>query len=441
MATSALLFNKDLEAFERREKTDDLHQKKIEKVFDTVVNEIKEAGDWKVVSFGDLLKRKVSKSPTDRGPLMQRLQDDDNIIAKPAQKNHAGNDEISITIPLAFKYVEKKEKDALKSDGICYRKIQGELKETITRALEKIKLSARLSSIFSVTEQLIICGAKDGWVKLPPLYLAAKSYVHINDIFKVLDDLQKAKLLACGRKEINGRTAIVCRIALTEENYGEYLRQVQEEPESISLYTPPKKTRNRHHTKLAGVADPTREKNIRKEDKELLDFVDNLLEEEGAKEKTQVPKNLNNESHSEEGYKEALLNLDKVFENQLIAVKFQAEQEIAKKRELLERAMAENRALRDRLDALENKLERTIHKEKQVREFHVHYAQNTKDTLGALAGDLTVLMNNFIILPRRNMNDPQNIKKFKRDVFNLIREANEEISNYKIEKYAPALIM
>ena len=430
----ALQFDIDDEEIKKREKIDDEHYKRAQEAFDTVVGEIKNAKDWKIVTFGDLQKRNIAKNAVDRGPIMQGLQMHENIISRPSQKSQNADIEIGSTIPLEYKYVSAEEKEEAGYDGICFKKVQGPVKEAIVNSLWGIKLNGiTRAEIFSVAEQLIILGANDnkGWVKLLPLYIAAKSNVVIKNVLKAIDILQKAHVLVVSRIHRANRNIMVCCMSMNRTEYERYEKEAKT-PEKISIYTPEKKTRNRSGNK----ASTKPETDTALSDQEILNYVDELLAEE--EERTKTAKKLEKTEKRPAGsvkmgtLREALEDFSLSIVEKMEHICAETDEKISEQRNLLAKASNENTELRREIDKLKAMLEKKKQEEKALLQFHNQYVGNVQDVLDAMGGDLNALTRDFV-------QKKIDTDKFKRESSRIIREANTEIMDYKPDKYPPAL--
>lgn len=215
------------------------HLESVQNPLKEIVQELKDYGDWKVISFNGIQK-KYNIKPIERSVFLQELQRHDNIITRPSKEKRR-NGEVTSTTPLEYKYVEKQDKIEIGINGVFYRKIKEEDKPRLIELLSQNKLKGNLADFLAVLNYLYTEEADMGWIRPKILKMLADIGISFNDASDIIDEMEQMKLLVrCSTVNNKGKNVPFYTLTLTEDVFSMRLEEAKN-PETIKIHRAEKK--------------------------------------------------------------------------------------------------------------------------------------------------------------------------------------------------------
>jgi len=457
MGTDLAIYGISEKLYEKRMNDDQQHIDDIQIPLQWVVGDLKEAKDWKKMPFNRITNRFKFKRWNDRLVLQREIIAHENIISRPAQSLHNNSEEyIAATIPLEYKYVSKEEKKRQGLDGLCFRKIQGKLREDVEAVLKDKQFHGILADILMILESLYTDGAMNGWIVLEAIKISSLTGTPLKNVVDVLDELRDNKILVLakaktnrGGKTKNGKT--LCTFARTPKDY-DLLSMQGENAESISIFVPQKRSRIQKTAKetLKSKLAELITKDLKQEIK-----LDPISDDE-----------LHETTETNEGHDKLLLDAlhddkDKPLDFQALYSKIMGNtfdvlnevthKYIEKRIGSYEKMIEQNQDSLSKLWEQAEKYKELYNEEKTAREkqqlyintlekFNRGLMANTTEVMNDFIGRLMTMVEDFASMQRYERRDPKFLNKFKSDAFELINETTTKIANYRPDRYPPAAL-
>lgn len=440
----------------RREQTESLSNQVINTYVEELINDIKNAGDWFVVSMTDFIKTHELRTASDRYMIIERLQSHPNIISrpKPAMKEERNKDEeVPHTVPIEYKWVSEKEKKQLGFDGVVARKIVGERSKWVEKTFieeDEKEYKETPADIVGLTEYLYGQGCFDGWGLVEPLKSAIKTGIPIKNILNILEIMQLKHGLVIGTyidtntKNNKPKARLVAHIANSEEEYQELCKYAQDN-ESIEPVDREIKRRRRRKTEDAVQAMYEQEKSDQKQVAQEPSNVISITEQQpvvitGAlpdktvdmdEELKQITKEL--VQIAEEKYKTYIQN--KI--NSRVA---EYEKIVQKSNDVGQKLISEKEQLQAKLDKYITENVKLRNQVESAVKYNNDFVTNAASVLNLYMGRMMMWIGEFTQLQRYQLHDETVVNSKRSEAMKLIVDMTDNITNYKPEDSVPSLI-
>lgn len=209
-------------------------------VIDEIVKKLKEAKDWKVVSFYDM-KGKTGITTAVRPAFLYQLQASENIIARPRPDKV-----ITKSTPVEYKYVDAEEKKHMGYDAYFLRRMNQEAMKNFDIFIKEKDLSSFKLDVMVIFQALYFMGATKGWVKLSLLKTAASAGIAPTKMIKVLSEFKEKKIIVTAmvqekpskdskKKRFSRKPKLSIVFVRDEADYNKRMEEAQH-PENIKWF-------------------------------------------------------------------------------------------------------------------------------------------------------------------------------------------------------------
>nr|DAK26674.1 MAG TPA: hypothetical protein [Caudoviricetes sp.] len=376
------------------------HLESVQNPLKEIVQELKDYGDWKVISFNGIQK-KYNIKPIERSVFLQELQRHDNIITRPSKEKRR-NGEVTSTTPLEYKYVEKQDKIEIGINGVFYRKIKEEDKPRLIELLSQNKLKGNLADFLAVLNYLYTEEADMGWIRPKILKMLADIGISFNDASDIIDEMEQMKLLVrCSTVNNKGKNVPFYTLTLTEDVFSMRLEEAKN-PETIKIHRAEKKKRNRRHGDYVD-EDKIEERLITEDDE---DNISDLLEKISAR----------------------------IREEELTW-----KEQKNRQAEIIDRLLKENEGLRSRSDALEKiNRKKKMEIESLVR-FNNAFIANAQNEMMIMSGRFMTLMEEFSNLQHYQFKHTDTVNAYRGRAMEIVGDTSKKITEFKLDRIPPDL--
>lgn len=428
----------------RREQTESLSNQIVDVYVDELINDIKNAGDWLVVSMTDFIKTHELRTASDRYMIIERLQSHPNIISRPKPtigEERDQDEEVPHTVPIEYKWVSEEEKRRLGFRGVVARKVVGGrskwVEQTFTENDEEI-YKETAADIIGLTEYLYSQGCFDGWGLIEPLKAATKTGIPIKNILSILEMMQRKHGLIVGTyldpntQNNIPKARLVARIANNEVEYQE-LYQYAQKNESIKPIDREVKRRRRRKTASDDIesSSESNESQVRPVETPVT-TTDNIQETITADDElariTQELIQIASEKYN--SYVQNRIN-----------------ERVAEYEKIVERSNNVGQKLISEKEQLQTKLDKYISENIKLRnqiesavKYNNDFVTNAASVLNLYMGRMMLWIGEFTQLQRYQLHDETVVNTKRSEAMKLIVEMTESITNFKKDESVPSLI-
>lgn len=431
----------------RRHRTEEKTRNNLSRALNFVLDKLSHETDWVKLSYESLMRDdKVIDKFADRKPFFFLLQSNDHIISRPSQQSSSKDGTIAHTIPMEYKYVPPEEKSELGYDAICFRKIQGDLKEKLVNILSQHKdLKASPWDHFGIYEQYLTLGAKDGWIFADILRISALTGIHIDTVIDVLNDFQKAKIICIRKvqvldhrkkKEDKLREKTICHLCDPEE-YSSLLVEKLDDSLVLDLAEGKRRDTARSISETISWINQIEEEQKLEEEKHPVISIDaNLPLTE------KISFLIQDELNKQTGMlKQEIASLKKEVEQKELAN--QKAQKSAKiYEEKLAAAIQDSTDLRGKLREKQAKVEKQKDLREKLVEYNDEFIANAQDAMMIANGRIQDLIQEFVSTAKDRpyeLRDEKFVSRFKGKVSQVFSDFSKDITDFSEDKYPPAL--